>query len=81
MAAATIIDTPEGIEAYRCLALYSALKLEVKTGMKMSRGISTLKILQQQYGIAAKTKAGALAEWHGILIDAGILREGEGLAS
>jgi hypothetical protein len=67
------IDTPEGIEAYRCLALYSALKLEVRTGMKMSRGISTLKILQEQYGVKSKRKDAALTEWEGILRDAGIL--------
>jgi hypothetical protein len=76
-----VLDTPEKIEAYRCLALYSALKLEVRTGMKMSRGISTLKILREQYGITARTKQDALDVWRETLIDAGILREGEGLAS
>lgn len=39
----------------------SALNIEVKTGMKHSRG-SVLRMVQDQYGVKAKTKKGALAE-------------------
>lgn len=57
----TVIDTPEGIAWFAFLQVLHALKLEVKTGMKMSRG-SILKVAQQRYGVTARTKAGALAE-------------------
>jgi len=57
-----IIDTPEGIALYRLLAVTSALRIEVGTGMKMSRGVSPLKIAQQEYGVTSRTKKGALAE-------------------
>lgn len=39
-----IIDTPEGIEAARMIALRSGLSLECKTGMKLSRGRSANQI-------------------------------------
>lgn len=56
-----IFDTPEQISHYRMASAIAALKIEVKTGMKMGRG-SILKFVQQQYGIKAKTKAKALDE-------------------
>ena len=54
-----IIDTPAGIEHFRMAALIAALKIEVTTGMKMSRG-SMLKIAKIEYGCHKNTKAGAL---------------------
>ena len=57
-----IIDTPDGIAHMRFVTVISALNIEVKTGMKMSRGVSALKIAQADYGCKARTKAGALAE-------------------
>ena len=39
----------------------AALRIEVRTGMKMSRG-SVLKLVQQVYGVRSRTKAGALEE-------------------
>lgn len=59
MEEAIFIDTEEGIFHYQLCAAITALKIEVKTGMKMSRG-SVLKFAQQQYGITAKNKAKAL---------------------
>lgn len=38
-----------------------ALRIEVNTGMRHSRG-SVLKLVQQRYGVKAKTKAKALEE-------------------
>ena len=43
-----MIDTPEGIEAYRILALKGALKLEI-AGMK-GRGRSAYSILKSEFG-------------------------------
>ena len=57
----TVIDTPQGMERFRMAALICALQIEVKTGMKMSRGISGLKIAKVQFGCPKNTKAGALA--------------------
>ena len=56
-----IIDTPDGIAHFQMARCLAALKIEVETGMKMSRG-SILKAVQQQFGIKAKTKVKALAE-------------------
>lgn len=39
-----IIDTPEGIAAARLIALRSGLSLEIKTGMKLTRGRSASQI-------------------------------------
>jgi hypothetical protein len=55
-----VIDTPEGIAHYRMAAIISALRFEVRTGMKMSR-ISALQAARS-YGIMARTKKAALAE-------------------
>lgn len=54
----TIIDTPEGIAWFAFLQVLHALRIEVRTGMKFSRG-SVLKLAQQRYGVTARTKAGA----------------------
>jgi hypothetical protein len=56
-----IINTPEGIEHYRVAALIAALRIEVKTGMKMTRGISPLAVAKRDYGCPKGTKKGALA--------------------
>ena len=55
-----IINTPEGIEHYRVSALITALRIEVKTGMKVSR-ISPLSVCKRDYGCPKNTKKGALA--------------------
>lgn len=53
-----IIDTPEGIEAFRMAAVITALRIEVTTGMK-SR-FSPLQVAKQAWGCPKGTKAGAL---------------------
>jgi len=57
-----VIDTPEGIFHYRLCATIAALKIEVNTGMKMSRGVNVLKFARETYGITAKTKAKGLEQ-------------------
>ena len=53
-----IIDTPEGIQHYRFVAVIHALHVEVKTGMKMTR-YSLLDVCRQ-FGVNERTKKKAL---------------------
>lgn len=59
MSDAIVIDTPEGIAHWRMASAISMLSLEVKTGLKHSRG-SVLKACEMNWGCPKKTKAGAL---------------------
>lgn len=54
-----VIDTPDGIEHFRFCQVIACLSIEVKTGLKMSRG-SVLKLAQERYGVTARTKVKAL---------------------
>ena len=67
----TIISTPEGISAYRLLALKGALKLE-SLGMK-TRGPSALSIVKREHGIKARTAKEALPLYIELLKEKGIL--------
>lgn len=40
----TILDQPWQIELYRLLAMKHALRLEIQTGMKHSRGVSVMNL-------------------------------------
>ena len=68
-----VIDTPEGIAAYRLLALRSALKLEVNTGMKRCGGISVMQLAATACGSAKRTKKGVLADLEAFLAEKGLL--------
>lgn len=57
---ATVIDTPEGIAAFRLFCLITALRTEIKTGMKMTR--QPLLRVASHYGVNARTKRAALAQ-------------------
>lgn len=57
-------------EVYHRLQCYYALSIEVKTGMRHSRG-SVLRLVQDKYGVASKTKKGAMAELRSQLEDLG----------
>ena len=46
-----------------------ALSIEVNTGLRHSRG-SVLKMVQQEYGVQAKTKKAALTELKGMYQEA-----------
>lgn len=54
-----IVDSPGA--AFQMAQCIGALSIEVGTGLKHSRG-SVLKLVQERYGIKAKTKAKALEE-------------------
>lgn len=56
------IDTPEGIQMVRLLAILHGLALEVNTGMKMSRGVSVLAVAQRDGLTVKRTKRGALKD-------------------
>jgi len=54
-----MIDTADGIAFVRLAALSSALNLEVKTGMKMSRGINPFAIAKSYGYKGSKAKVAA----------------------
>lgn len=57
-----IIDTPDGIAHFQMARCIAALKIELNTGMRMSGGVSMLKVVQKQYGITAATRKKALKD-------------------
>lgn len=65
----TVIDTPEGIAFAQLLALRSALNLEINTGMKMSRGISPLKVAKHLFETNFRNKQAALDHLNIILAE------------
>lgn len=65
-----VLDKPEEVEFASILALRSALKLEVR-GLKMSRGVSALKIAQQRGFTTKRTKQGALDDVNAYLAQYG----------
>lgn len=71
MSTATVIDTPEGIAAYRKLALRSALKLECK-GMKRL-GPSAASIIKKETGLKGNNKT-LLERYEAKLREEGILK-------
>lgn len=54
------------IERFQLIRMRKALELEMRTGMKHSRG-SVLAAAQQQFGIKSRTKAGAVTELQSLL--------------
>ncbi len=54
------------------LALRAGLKLE-SAGLKMSRGMSALKIVRREFGIKARTSAKALPEYEQYLRSIGMI--------
>jgi hypothetical protein len=59
MSEGVMITGAENIAMVRLLAIRSGLGLEIRTGMKMSRGYSPLAILQREGITTKKTKRGA----------------------
>ena len=57
----TVIDTPDGIRHFQMARCIAALKIEVNTGMTLSKG-SMLAHVRRQYGVRAGTKKNALKE-------------------
>ena len=62
------------INLLRLHTLYSSLKLEVNTGMKMSARINTLAVANQMLGTNYKRKAKALEHLEAVLVMAGEVR-------
>jgi len=60
-----VIDTKEGMQAFRMLQLKFALSIEVKTGMTHSRG-SVMKEVNRTFGTSFRKKADALAFMEGV---------------
>ena len=67
-----IIDTPDGIEAYRLLVLRGALKLEI-AGMRRSRGSSAATVIKREFNLKGSNKS-VLEQYEGILREKGVLR-------
>lgn len=63
---ATVFDGPDAVMLYRLMAIRSALRIEVNTGLKMSRG-SMLQAANAAMGTNYKTKAKALAAMEALL--------------
>ena len=61
-----ILDTPEQIIMARFLAARAALRLQVRTGMKLSRGRSAIQIAQQSGWTTKRTAKGALNDLNDI---------------
>jgi hypothetical protein len=68
----TVIDTPEGINAFHLLAQRGALKLEI-AGMRHSSGRSVAKHLKDTYGFKGN-KVSVLAQFETLLRNQGVLR-------
>jgi hypothetical protein len=64
-----ILEGPEEIEMGRILAVRSALGLEIKTGMKMSRGVSVLKLANDITGSTARNKVKAYEALNAFIVD------------
>jgi hypothetical protein len=56
---AAILDTPEQIAVFHMMQLRSALRLEVGSGLKISRG-SVMKQVNKEYGTKFTKKKDAL---------------------
>jgi hypothetical protein len=67
----TVIDTPEGINAYHLLAQRGALKLEIR-GMHHSSGRSISAHLKRTYGFKGN-KQSVLEQFEAMLREKGIL--------
>lgn len=64
----------KSIDLLRLHYLRSSIKLELKTGMKISRGVNTLKVANQMLGTNYKRKTQALEHLESIMELAGELR-------
>ena len=61
----------DAMNLLRLHTLYSSLKLEVKTGIKMSARINTLAVANEMLGTNYKRKAKALEHVEAVLVMAG----------
>ena len=66
----------KSIDLLRLHYLYSSMKLELKTGMKISRNVNTLKVANQMLGTDYKRKEKALAHLESLMKLVGEIKEG-----
>lgn len=71
-----VIDGRDSVHLYRLLMLRSALRLEIDTGLKMTRG-SVLKATNAALGTNHRTKQKALDHLEGILLTLELIKEEE----
>lgn len=67
---AAYIDTPEGIEMWGLLSFRALLAIEIRTGLKHSRG-SVLAAARRQGLTTQRTKAGAYADINALIVSKG----------
>ncbi len=65
----------KSIDLLRLHYLHSSMKLELKTGAKISRNVNTLKVANQLLGTNYKRKAQALEHLESIMKLAGEIKE------
>lgn len=56
-----VFEGPDEVAAYAFIAAFTALRTEIKTGMKMSR-MPIMPVLKRNYGITARTKKQAFEQ-------------------
>lgn len=69
-----ILDTPEQILMARFLSVRAALRLQVRTGMRLSRGRSAIQIAQQAGWTTKRTAKGALNDLNDLAEQMGMER-------
>lgn len=67
-----MIDTPEGIEAFRLLQMRGRLQLEVK-GLRFR--INTAQAIRREFGLKTRSKKKLLEEYEAILREKGVLKD------
>lgn len=68
----TIITDPTSIQAVRATVLYHGLKLEVKTGLRLTSRANTAAIIRRDFGLTTRSKAKLLDEFGALLREAGV---------
>ena len=68
----TMIDDPDGIQAFRLLSLRGMLSLECK-GMRRSHGPSAATVIKREFGLKGNN-AKVLEQYEAILRERGILK-------
>lgn len=69
---AVVIDTPEGIEMVRLLTFRRAMRLEIRTGMKLSRGRSVFAIAREQGLSKKRAKKDVYADIDALVVAGGM---------
>lgn len=67
----------KSIDLLRLHMLYSSMSLEIKTGMKISQNVNTLKVANELLGTSYRRKTQAFAHLESVMALAGELKEGK----